>query len=492
MSNTWYEKTAHEIRDAVRSGEVSAVDVTDSCLKRIAAVDGKLKAFVDVWNDAAHAQAAQVDAKIAKGEDPGPLAGVPIGLKDVLCTKQGTTTCCSQILKGYRSPFDATVVERLADAGAVFVGKLNMDEFAMGSSTENSSIQTTRNPWNLDCVPGGSSGGSAAAVAGHECAITLGSDTGGSIRQPAACCGCVGLKPTYGRVSRYGLVAFASSLDQIGPFTKDVEDCALVLNAICGRDLRDSTSADLLVPDFTQALKGGVSGMKLGMPKEYFTGALGAEMREKIDAAIKVLEGQGAEIVEVSLPHTDYAVATYYIICTAEASANLARFDGVRYGYRAPGVTNVDELYRKTKSEGYGPEVRRRIMLGTYVLSSGYYDAYYLKAQKVRSLIQRDFTNAFKQCDAIVTPTAPTPAFKIGEKASDPLEMYLSDIYTISVNLAGLPGLSSPCGLTASGLPAGLQIIAKPFDEETLLRVAYTYEQNRGFELGMPAALRAD
>lgn len=491
MSNTWYEKTAHEIRDAVRAGDVSAAEVTESCLDRIAAVDGQLKAFIDVWNDAARAQAAKVDAKIQNGEDPGALAGVPIGLKDVLCTKQGTTTCCSQILKGYRSPFDATAVERLADAGAVFVGKLNMDEFAMGSSTENSSLQTTKNPWNLDCVPGGSSGGSAAAVAGHECAITLGSDTGGSIRQPAACCGCVGLKPTYGRVSRFGLVAFASSLDQIGPFTKDVEDCALVLNAICGRDLRDSTSADLPVPDFTQALKGDVSGMKLGMPKEYFTDALGAEMRETIDMAIKVLEGQGAEIVEVSLPHTDYAVATYYIICTAEASANLARFDGVRYGCRAPGVSNVDEMYRKTKTEGYGPEVRRRIMLGTYVLSSGYYDAYYLKAQKVRSLIQRDFNEAFEQCDAIVTPTTPTPAFKIGEKSSDPLEMYLSDIYTISVNLAGLPGMSLPCGLTASGLPAGLQIIAKPFDEETLLRVAYTYEQNRGFELAMPAALRA-
>jgi aspartyl-tRNA(Asn)/glutamyl-tRNA(Gln) amidotransferase subunit A len=492
MSNSWYEKTAREIRDAVRSGGISALEVAESCLQRIDAVDGRLKAFVDVWHEAARAQAKAVDGKIAKGEDPGPLAGVPVGLKDVLCTKEGTTTCGSKILKGYRSPFDATAVERLAHAGAVFVGKLNMDEFAMGSSTENSSIQTTRNPWNLDCVPGGSSGGSAAAVAGHECAVTLGSDTGGSIRQPASCCGCVGLKPTYGRVSRYGLVAFASSLDQIGPFTKNVEDCALVMNALFGHDLRDSTSADVPVPDFTRNLESGVSGMKLGLPKEYFTDALGGEVREKIESAIKVLEGLGAEIVEVSLPHTDYAVATYYIICTAEASANLARFDGVRYGYRASGVSNVDELYRKTKSEGYGPEVRRRIMLGTYVLSSGYYDAYYLKAQKVRSLITRDFLNAFERCDAILTPTAPTPAFRIGEKTSDPLEMYLSDIYTISVNLAGIPGLSLPCGLTSSGLPAGLQIITRHFDEETLLRVAYAYEQNRGFELGMPAALRAN
>ncbi len=491
MSESWYEKTAHQIRDAVRSGNTTALEVTESCLQRIEAVDDKLKAFVDVWNDAARAQAQAVDARIKQGDDPGPLAGVPIGLKDVLCTQEGTTTCCSKILKGYRSPFDATVVERLAASGAIFMGKLNMDEFAMGSSTENSSIQTTRNPWNLDCVPGGSSGGSAAAVAGHECAATLGSDTGGSIRQPASCCGCVGLKPTYGRVSRYGLVAFASSLDQIGPFTKDVEDCALMMNAIFGHDLRDSTSADIPVPDFTQALKSDVSGMKLGLPKEYFTDALGGEIRGKIESAIEVLEGQGAEIVEVSLPHTDYAVATYYIICTAEASANLARFDGVRYGYRARGVSNVDELYRKTKSEGYGPEVRRRIMLGTYVLSSGYYDAYYLKAQKVRSLITRDFLEAFEQCDAILTPTAPTPAFKIGEKTADPLEMYLSDIYTISVNLAGIPGLSLPCGLTSSGLPAGLQIMTKPFDEETLLRVAYTYERNRGFELGMPAAVSA-
>lgn len=488
MSDTWYRKTAHEIRDAVRAGKVSALEVTENHLERIDAVDGKVKAFIDVWRDEAREQARAVDARIKAGEDVGPLAGVPIGLKDVLCTKLGTTTCCSKILKGYRSPFDATAVEKLQQAGAVFLGKLNMDEFAMGSSTENSSIQITRNPWNLDCVPGGSSGGSAAAIAADECAITLGSDTGGSIRQPAACVGCVGIKPTYGRISRYGLVAFASSLDQIGPFTKDVEDCAIALNVMCGRDSKDSTSADIPVPDFTKALVADVSGMRIGLPKEYYTDALNAEMREKVMAAVAALEKAGAKVVEVSLPHTDYAIAVYYIICTAEASANLARFDGVRYGYRAPGVTSTQELYTRTKTDGYGPEVRRRIMLGTYVLSSGYYDAYYLKAQKVRSLIRRDFTEAFEKCDVILTPTSPTPAFKIGEKAANPLEMYLSDIYTISVNLAGIPGLSMPCGLTASGLPAGLQIMAKPFDEETILRVAYTYEQKRGFTMGVPTA----
>jgi len=359
----------------------------------------------------------------------------------------------------------------------------------MGSSTENSAVQTTRNPWNLAYVPGGSSGGSAASVASDTCALALGSDTGGSIRQPAALCGCVGMKPTYGRVSRYGLVAFASSLDQIGPFSKDVEDCALALNVICGRDPHDSTSADVPVPDFTKSLTNDVSGIRIGLPKEYFTEALGAEMRDRITDAVAVLERAGAQTIEISLPHTQYAVAVYYIICTAEASANLARFDGVRYGYRSPQAKNVGDMYHLTRSEGFGPEVQRRILLGTYVLSSGYYDAYYLKAQKVRALIQDDFVNAFEQCDVIATQTSPTPAFKIGEKTADPLEMYLSDIYTISVNLAGIPGLSLPCGLTAAGLPAGLQLLAKPFDEATLLRVAYTYEKNREFVMGpAPAA----
>ena len=486
MGSELFRLSAHEIRDAVRSGETTAVAVAESYLARIEAVDSHVQAYVDVWKDAALAQAAQVDEGIAKGNPPGPLAGVPIALKDLLCTKQGLTTCCSKILANYRSPFDATVVERLREAGAVFLGKVNMDEFAMGSSTENSSVQVTRNPWNLDCVPGGSSGGSAASVAADMAAFSLGSDTGGSIRQPAACCGCVGMKPTYGRVSRFGLVAFASSLDQIGPLTKDTEDCALALNAISGRDERDSTSAEIPVPDFTKALTGDIAGLRIGLPNQYFTDALGGEVREKVEAAIAEFERLGARPVRVDLPHTDYAIAVYYIICTAEASANLARFDGVRYGRRSAAATDVERLYHCTKTEGFGPEVQRRILLGTYVLSSGYYDAYYLKAQKVRALIRADFVNALEQCDVILTPTSPTPAFRIGEKTADPLQMYLSDIYTISLNLAGLPGLSIPCGLTDAGLPVGLQLIGKAFDEETLLRAAHAYEQSGGGRLGRP------
>ncbi len=487
MSREWYKLTAHALRDAVRNGEASAAEVTQSYLDRIKAVDGKVQAYTDVWESHALEQAEKIDAKLKRGEEAGPLAGVPIGLKDVFCTKTGTTTCCSKILKGYRSPFDATVVERLEAAGGVFLGKLNMDEFAMGSSTENSAVQITHNPWDLDCVPGGSSGGSAAAVAADECALALGSDTGGSIRQPAACCGCVGLKPTYGRVSRYGLVAFASSLDQIGPFTKDMEDMALTLNVLCGRDPRDSTSADMAVPDFTKALRDDVSDITIGLPIEYYTDALGGDVRARVEAAIESLKGLGANVVEVSLPHTDYAIAVYYIICTAEASANLARFDGVRYGYRSPNAKDVREMYVNSKTESFGPEVQRRIMLGTYVLSSGYYDAYYLKAQKVRTLIRQDFQKAFERCDVILTPTSPTPAFKLGEKTADPLEMYLSDIYTISVNLASIPGMSVPCGLTDSGLPVGLQVLGKPFDEETVLRAGYAYEQHRNVEMGAPS-----
>jgi len=486
MSREWYKLTAHALREAVRNGETTAVEATQSYLDRIKAVDGKVQAYIDVWETHALQQAEKVDARLKRGEDAGPLAGVPIGVKDVFCTKQGTTTCCSKILKGYRSPFDATVVEKLEAAGGIFLGKLNMDEFAMGSSTENSAVQITHNPWNLECVPGGSSGGSAAAIAANECAIALGSDTGGSIRQPAACCGCVGLKPTYGRVSRYGLVAFASSLDQVGPFTKDMRDMALTLNVLCGQDPRDSTSSTIPVPDFTRALRDDVSNITIGLPREYYTDALGGDVRVRVEAAIEVLRGLGAKVVEVSLPHTDYAIAVYYSICTAEASANLARFDGVRYGYRSPNANDVREMYVNSKTEMFGPEVQRRIMLGTYVLSSGYYDAYYLKAQKVRTLIRQDFQRAFEQCDVILTPTSPTPAFKLGEKTADPLEMYLSDIYTISVNLASIPGMSMPCGLTDSGLPVGLQVLGKPFDEETVLRVGYTYEQHRDFEMGAP------
>jgi len=478
--------TAHQIHKQLRERSITATEIAEHYFTRIENVDPEVRAYVDVWREDGLKKAAEVDDALERGDDPGPLAGVPVGLKDVLCTRQGYTTCCSKILDGYRSPFDATVVEKLQAAGAVFTGKLNMDEFAMGSSTENSARQVTRNPWNLKCVPGGSSGGSAAAVAADECVIALGSDTGGSIRQPAALCGCVGMKPTYGRVSRYGLVAFASSLDQIGPFTKDIEDLAFALNAMCGRDPRDSTSADMPVPDFTKSLGQDIAGLKIGLPKEYYTDALNPEMREKIEAAVAALEKLGAKVVEVSLPHTEYAIATYYIICTAEASANLARFDGVRYGYRSPDSGDVRDMYHNSKTEGFGDEVKRRIMLGTYVLSSGYYDAYYLKAQKVRSLIRRDFLQAFEQCDVIAAPTSPTAAFEIGEKTDDPLQMYLSDIYTISVNLATLPGVSMPCGLTKRGLPAGLQIISKPFNEETILRIAHAYEQNRGFDMGEP------
>jgi aspartyl-tRNA(Asn)/glutamyl-tRNA(Gln) amidotransferase subunit A len=410
-----------------------------------------------------------------------------VSLKELICTTEGFTTCSSRILQGFRSPYNATVTEKLLAADAVLLGKVNMDEFAMGSSTENSAIQKTSNPWNLDCVPGGSSGGSAASVASDTCAMSFGSDTGGSIRQPAAFCGCVGLKPTYGRVSRYGLVAFASSLDQIGPLTKDVTDTALAMNVICGKDPHDATSADLPAEDFVAGLKGGVKGLRIGLPKEFFIDALGSEVRSLVEASAAVLKAQGAEIVEVSLPHSEYAVTVYYIVAPAEASANLARFDGVRYGFRHPAANNVTEMYVKTKSEGFGPEVQRRIMLGTYVLSSGYYDAYYLKAQKVRRLITQDFDEAFKQCDVILTPTAPTPAFKRGEKSKDPLEMYLNDIFTISTNLAGVPALSMPCGLSASGLPVGVQLIGKAFDEATLLRTAYCYEQHSGLNLGKAA-----
>jgi aspartyl-tRNA(Asn)/glutamyl-tRNA(Gln) amidotransferase subunit A len=483
----WHEKTAFEIREAVASGAVSAVSVTRSYLERIEAVDGKVGAYTQVWHDHALAQAAAIDAKIAAGQPVGAMAGVPISLKELICTTEGFTTCSSRILQGFRSPYNATVTEKLLAADAVLLGKVNMDEFAMGSSTENSAIQKTSNPWNLDCVPGGSSGGSAASVASDTCAMSFGSDTGGSIRQPAAFCGCVGLKPTYGRVSRYGLVAFASSLDQIGPLTKDVTDTALAMNVICGKDPHDATSADLPTEDFVAGLKDGVKGLRIGLPKEFFIDALGSEVRSLVEASAAVLKAQGAEIVEVSLPHSEYAVTVYYIVAPAEASANLARFDGVRYGFRHPAANNVTEMYVKTKSEGFGPEVQRRIMLGTYVLSSGYYDAYYLKAQKVRRLITQDFDEAFKQCDVILTPTAPTPAFKRGEKSKDPLEMYLNDIFTISTNLAGVPALSMPCGMSASGLPVGMQLIGKAFDEATLLRAAWCYEQNSGLALGKAA-----
>ncbi len=482
----WFEKSAFEIREAVAGGTVTAREVATSFLDRIDAVDEKVGAYTQVWHDEALAQADAVDAKIAAGKPVGALAGVPISLKELICTQSGETTCSSKILAGFQSPYDATVTQKLLADDAVVLGKVNMDEFAMGSSTENSAVQKTSNPWDLSRVPGGSSGGSAASVASATSAISFGSDTGGSIRQPAAFCGCVGLKPTYGRVSRYGLVAFASSLDQIGPLTRDVRDAALAMNVISGKDPRDATSADLPAEDFTKKLGDSIAGLKIGLPKEYFVDALGSEVRALVEKATKVLEDQGAEIVEVSLPHTEYAVSVYYIVAPAEASANLARFDGVRYGFRHPDAKNVSEMYVKTKSEGFGEEVQRRIMLGTYVLSSGYYDAYYLKAQKVRTLITQDFDEAFKACDIILTPTTPSTAFTMGEKSNDPLEMYLNDIFTISANLAGIPGISLPCGTSASGLPVGFQLLSKAFDEATLLQTAHCYEQHADVNLGIP------
>jgi aspartyl-tRNA(Asn)/glutamyl-tRNA(Gln) amidotransferase subunit A len=442
-------------------------------------VDGTVHAFISHDPADALAQADTIDREIAAGATLAqkPLLGIPIGIKDVLAVKNQPLNCGSKILGDYRSPYNATVIQKLKAAGAVVFGRLNMDEFAMGSSTETSAFGLTRNPWDPARIPGGSSGGSAAAVAADEAIATLGSDTGGSIRQPAALCGCVGLKPTYGRVSRYGLVAFASSLDQIGPFTKDVQDAALLLRVISGHDPLDSTSVPQPVPDYPAALDGNIRGLKLGLPREYLIGGLDPEVKSAVDAALKHYASLGAEIMDISLPHTDYAVATYYIIATAEASANLARFDGIRYGRRVDG-TDPLELYAKTRGAGFGAEVKRRIILGTYVLSSGYYDAYYLRAQKVRTLIRNDFLKAFETVDAIVTPTTPTAAFKIGEKSGDPLQMYLSDIFTISCNLAGISGISLPCGFTtAPKLPIGLQLLGKPFGEATLLKLAHAYEQ---------------
>jgi aspartyl-tRNA(Asn)/glutamyl-tRNA(Gln) amidotransferase subunit A len=469
--------TISELTARLARREVSAREATQACLDQIARVDGKIHAFLSYDAADALAQADAADQDIASGAKK-PLLGVPVAIKDVLAVKNQPLNCASKILGHFISPYDATVIEKLRAAGAIVFGRLNMDEFAMGSSTENSAFGRTCNPWDTTRIPGGSSGGSAAAVAADECVAALGSDTGGSIRQPAALCGCVGLKPTYGRVSRYGLVAFASSLDQVGPFTKDVRDAATLLGVLSGADLRDSTSVPQPVPDYTQALTGNIRGLKLGLPKEYMVGGLDPEVKAAVAAAVKKFTELGAEVVEISLPHTDYAVATYYIIATAEASANLARFDGVRYGARAEGRDPI-EMYSKTRGEGFGPEVKRRIILGTYVLSSGYYDAYYLRAQKVRTLIRNDFLKAFETVDAIVTPTTPTAAFKAGEKSDDPLQMYLSDIFTISCNLAGICGISVPCGFTnRPKLPIGLQLLGKPFGEESLLRIAHAYEQN--------------
>ena len=472
--------TISELTAKLASREVSSRQAMQDCLDQIARVEPRIQAFISYDAADALVQAEATDAALARGETHAqrPLLGVPIALKDVLAVKGQPLNCASKILGKFIAPYDATVVEKLKAAGAVVFGRLNMDEFAMGSSTENSAFQVTRNPWDQTRIPGGSSGGSAAAVVADECLAALGSDTGGSIRQPAALSGCVGLKPSYGRVSRYGLVAFASSLDQIGSFTKAVRDAATMLQVLSGVDHRDSTSVPRPVPNYANALEGGIKGLKLGLPKEYMVGGLAPEVKQAVDVAVAQLQKLGAEIVEISLPHTDYAVATYYIIATAEASANLARFDGIRYGARVDGADPI-ELYSKTRGAGFGTEVKRRIILGTYVLSSGYYDAFYLRAQKVRTLIRRDFLNAFEKVDAIVCPTSPTPAFKIGEKADDPLQMYLIDIFTISANLSGICGMSIPCGFsTAPKLPIGLQLLGKPFGEETLLRIAHAYEQS--------------
>ena len=477
--------TLHEIHDLLDTREVSARDVTEAFYRRIEAVDDRVHAYLILTRELALEQADRADHRRQTGES-GPLLGIPLAIKDVICTKGVRTTCGSKILHNFVPPYDATVIEHLKAAGAILLGKTNMDEFAMGSSTEHSAYGITHNPWDLSTIPGGSSGGSAAAVAADECAAALGTDTGGSIRQPAACCGIVGLKPTYGRVSRYGLVAFASSLDQIGPMTKDVRDAALLMNVIGGRDRRDSTSVDLPMPDFTRALTGGAQGLRLGIPREYFIEGIEPEVERAMRAAIKVLQEVGATTAEVSLPHTAYGVAAYYILAPSEASSNLARYDGIKYGYRTPHWSNLRDMYMRTRDEGFGAEVKRRIMLGTFALSAGYYEAYYKKAQQVRTLIRRDFEAAFRDVDALVAPVAPTPAFKIGEKTNDPLQMYLSDVFTIPVNLAGMPGISVPCGFSSTGLPIGLQIIGKPFDEETVLRLAYAFEQQTDYHRHKP------
>ena len=466
-----------ELHQQLINKERSAVEITQEALNRIQIIEPKIHSFLHVTSDRALEQAQQVDAKIAAGEEIGLLAGIPIGIKDNLCTQGIPTTCASRILQNFVPPYESTVTQKLADAGAVMVGKTNLDEFAMGGSTETSAYQLTANPWDASRVPGGSSGGSAAAVAADECVVALGSDTGGSIRQPASFCGIVGMKPTYGLVSRYGLVAFASSLDQVGPLGRSVEDTAILLNAIAGYDPKDATSLKVEVPDYTQFLTPDVKGKKVGVIRETFGDGLDPEVEKAIQGAIAQLKDLGAEIQEISCPRFRYGIAAYYIMAPSEASANLARYDGVRYGARAEDAENLMDMYTRTRSEGFGAEVKRRIMIGTYVLSAGYYDAYYLQAQKVRTLIKQDFEQAFSQVDVLVSPTAPTTAFKMGEKTADPLSMYLTDLMTIPVNLAGLPGMSVPCGFDAQGMPIGLQIIGNVLREDQIFQVASAYEQ---------------
>lgn len=479
-----YSLGIFELQRMLEKKEISAVEIASSIYGRIDAVEEKIKAYVTLTRGEAFEMAAASDKDRAMGSSKA-LLGIPVAVKDNLCTKGIRTTCSSKILRNFVPPYESTVTKKLLENGYVLAGKTNLDEFAMGSSTENSGFHTTKNPWDTGRIPGGSSGGSAAAVAADECIAALGSDTGGSIRQPASLCGVVGLKPTYGRVSRYGLIAFASSLDQIGPITKNVRDCATLMNIISGRDLRDSTSAPLDVPDFTAVIGRDIKGLKIGIPREYFIEGLDPEVESAVKEAIRKFESLGAAPVEVSLPHTGYAVAAYYVLATSEASSNLARYDGVKYGFRAEGRDLID-MYMRSRAQGFGPEVKRRIMIGTYALSSGYYDAYYKKAQQVRTLIKNDFENAFKEVDIVVTPTSPSAAFRIGEKTEDPLQMYLADIFTISVNLAGVPGISVPCGFTSGGLPVGLQLIGKHFDEETLIRASSAYEQSTDWHKRKP------
>jgi aspartyl-tRNA(Asn)/glutamyl-tRNA(Gln) amidotransferase subunit A len=480
------EKSAAELLAMQAAGIISAVEIAKAFVGSIREREPQLQAFLQVDEAAAREQAAAVDAKRAAGQPLGKLAGVPVAVKDVLCTKGSRTTAGSRMLENFVPPYHAHAIERLLAEDAIIIGKTNMDEFAMGSSTENSAYQVTRNPWNPECIPGGSSGGSAAAVAGCEAPLSLGTDTGGSIRQPAALCGIVGMKPTYGRVSRYGLIAFASSLDQIGPFAHTVSDAALLLEAVAGHDPRDSTSVNRPVPAYTQTVNQPLAGLRIGVPKEFFGEGLDSEVEAAVRTALKEYQSRGATLVDVSLPHSRYALAAYYIVAPAEASSNLARFDGMHYGHRTKQKADLIATYSKSRGEGFGNEVQRRIMIGTYVLSSGYKDAYYVKALQVRRLVKKDFDDAFSTCDVIAGPTTPTAAFPIGSKSDDPLAMYLSDVYTVSCNLAGLPGLSLPCGFTATGLPIGLQLLAPPFEEETLFRAARMYEAATDWNLKRP------
>lgn len=476
-----FEQPAHVLHDMLVNKEITSLELTQAVLARIDEVEGDVQAYLTITREEALAQAKAVDEKIAKGEEIAFLEGIPGAIKDNICTKGIKTTCASKILQKFVPPYDATVMQKLEAQNPVVLGKTNLDEFAMGGSTENSAYHPTCNPWNTDCVPGGSSGGSAAAVAAGTAVWALGSDTGGSIRQPASFCGVVGMKPTYGRVSRYGLVAYASSLDQIGPITKDVTDCAHILNIIAGRDEMDSTSLDVQVPDFIKALVQDVKGLKIGLPKEYFVKGMDPEVEAAVKNGVKELEKLGAEVVEISLPNTDYAISTYYLIAPAEAATNLARYDGVSYGERAEDAADLVEMMTKTRTQYLGEEVKRRIMIGNYALSAGYYDAYYLKALKVRRLVKEDYDKAFKDVDVIICPAAPSVAYKIGEKIANPLEMYLQDACTVPLNLAGLPGISVPCGYNKDKMPIGMQIIGKALDEETILRVAYTYEQSQSY-----------